>query len=49
MVDPGSREQVLQVCNLQGYFRSTIDEVLLRQRVDVDPHTVFPLRRTLRR
>ena len=38
MVDPGSREQVLQVCNLQDYFRSTIDEVLLRQRVDVDPH-----------
>ena len=38
MVDPGSREQVMQVCNLQDYFRSTIDEVLLRQRVDVDPH-----------
>lgn len=38
MVDPGSREQVMQVCNLHDYFRSTIDEVLLRQRVDVDPH-----------
>ena len=38
MGDPGSREQVMQVCNLQDYFRSTIDEVLLRQRVDVDPH-----------
>jgi len=38
MVDHGSRERVMQVCNLQDYFRSSIDEVLSRQRVDVDPH-----------
>jgi len=38
MVDHGSRERVMQVSNLQDYFRSSIDEVLSRQRVDVDPH-----------
>jgi hypothetical protein len=30
MVDQESRKQVMQVCNLQDYFRSTIDAVLLR-------------------
>lgn len=38
MIDRGSSERVLQVSNLQDYFRSSIEDVLARQRVDIDPH-----------
>jgi len=38
MVDNRRTEQVVTVRNLQDYFRSSIDDVLARQRVDVDPH-----------
>ncbi len=38
MVDYGSRERVVQVSNLQEYFRTSIEEVITRQRVDIDPH-----------
>lgn len=38
MVDHGSKERVVQVSNLQDYFRSSIDDALTRQRVDIDPH-----------
>jgi hypothetical protein len=34
--DDGSR--VMQVCNLQDYFRTSIDEVVARQQVEIDPH-----------
>ena len=38
MVDYGTRERVVQVRNLQDYFRSSFDDVLNRQHVDIDPH-----------
>ena len=54
-----SNDRVVQVHNLEDYFRTSIDGVISRQGVDVDPHaahyvvnllTLFsPFRRTLRR
>lgn len=38
MIDRESRKRVVQVCNLQDYFRSSIEDVITRQRVDIDPH-----------
>ncbi len=38
MTDRGAGETVLAVRNLQDYFRTSIDEVIARQRVDLDPH-----------
>lgn len=38
MTDRGAGETVLAVQNLQDYFRTSIDEVIARQGVDVDPH-----------
>jgi len=38
MIDRVSTESVVQVRNLQDYFRSSIDDALARQRVDIDPH-----------
>ena len=34
----GSTDRVVPVRNLQEYFRTSIDEVVCRQGVDVDPH-----------
>lgn len=38
MIDRRSRDRVVQVRNLQDYFRTSIEDVLVRQGVDVDPH-----------
>lgn len=38
MIDRESRERVVRVRNLQDYFRTSIEDVVARQRVDIDPH-----------
>lgn len=38
MIGRRSRDRVVQVRNLQDYFRTSIEDVLVRQGVDVDPH-----------
>ena len=38
MVERSGRDRVLPVYNLRDYFRTSIDEIMARQRVDVDPH-----------
>ena len=38
MSESGNRERVMTVRNLQDYFRTSIEDVLTRQRVEVDPH-----------
>lgn len=38
MVDRRSRDRVVRVRNLQDYFRTSIEDVIVRQGVDVDPH-----------
>ena len=38
MHDRCSQDRVVPVPNLREFFRSSIDEVIARQRVDVDPH-----------
>ena len=38
MVGRGSSTRVIRVRNLQDYFRTSIDDVVARQQVDIDPH-----------
>lgn len=38
MYGQSSNDRVVRVRNLEDYFRTSIDGVLSRQRVDVDPH-----------
>lgn len=38
MIDRGKQERVVRVRNLQEYFRTSIEDVVARQRVDIDPH-----------
>lgn len=38
MIDRGEADRVVPVHNLTEYFRESIDTVIDRQRVDVDPH-----------
>ena len=38
MVERGYGTRVLRVRNLQDYFRTSIDDVVERQQVDIDPH-----------
>ncbi len=38
MIDNRNTDQLVTVRNLQDYFRASIDDVLARQRVDIDPH-----------
>lgn len=38
MVGRGNGTRVMCVHNLQDYFRSSIDDVVNRQQVDIDPH-----------
>jgi len=38
MADYGHSDKVVQVTNLQDFFRSSFDDALARQRADVDPH-----------
>ena len=38
MVDRESRDRVVRVRNLQEYFRTSVEDVVARQRVDIDPH-----------
>lgn len=38
MVERSGRGRVLPVYNLRDYFRTSIDEIMARQGVDVDPH-----------
>ena len=38
MVDHENGSMVVQVRNLQDYFRTSIEDVVAKQRVDIDPH-----------
>ena len=38
MIDREDRTRVMHVRNLQDYFRTSIDDVVSRQKVDIDPH-----------
>lgn len=38
MVHRSRREQVVRVHNLQDYFRTSIEDVITRQGVEIDPH-----------
>jgi len=38
MVERGYGTRVIRVRNLQDYFRTSIDDVVERQQVDIDPH-----------
>lgn len=38
MVDRGTRDRVVRVRNLQEYFHASINDVVARQRVEIDPH-----------
>ena len=38
MVDRGARDKVVRVRNLQAYFHDSINDVVARQRVEIDPH-----------
>lgn len=38
MYDRHSGDRVVRVRNLEDYFRTSIDDVMARHRVDVDPH-----------
>ena len=38
MVGSESGPRVMQVRNLQDYFRTSIDDVVARQKVEIDPH-----------
>ena len=38
MIGRGSGTRVIRVRNLQDYFRTSIDDVVARQQVDIDPH-----------
>ena len=38
MIDRRRRERVVPVHNLQDYFRTSIEDVIVRQGVNVDPH-----------
>jgi hypothetical protein len=38
MYDRNSSDRVVRVRNLEDYFRTSIDNVMTRQRVDIDPH-----------
>ena len=38
MIDQGTRDRVVRVRNLQAYFHDSINDVVARQRVEIDPH-----------
>ncbi len=38
MIDRGNRDRVVRVSNLQEYFHTSINDVVARQRVEIDPH-----------
>ena len=38
MKDLGNRDRVVRVRNLQEFFHASINDVVARQRVDIDPH-----------
>ncbi|NNE06695.1 MAG: hypothetical protein HKN15_13320 [Xanthomonadales bacterium] len=38
MIDQGARDRVVRVRSLQEFFHSSINDVVERQRVDIDPH-----------
>ena len=38
MIGRGSGTRVIRVRNLQDYFRTSIDDVVARQQIDIDPH-----------
>ena len=38
MVERSDGDRVMPVYNLRDYFRTSIDEIMARQRVEVDPH-----------
>lgn len=38
MVGSGGESRVMQVSNLQDYFRTSIEDVVARQQVEIDPH-----------
>jgi hypothetical protein len=41
MYDRNSSDRVVRVRNLEDYFRTSIDDVMTRQCVDVDPHATY--------
>jgi hypothetical protein len=41
MYDRHSSDRVVRVRNLEDYFRTSIDDVMTRHRVDVDPHATY--------
>jgi len=38
MIDRRRSDRVMQVSNLQDYFRVCVEDAVVRQRVDIDPH-----------
>lgn len=38
MIDRGTRDRVVRVRNLQEYFHTSVNDVVTRRRVDIDPH-----------
>lgn len=38
MIDRGNRDRVVTVSNLHEYFHTSINDVVSRQRVEIDPH-----------
>ena len=38
MVDLGTKDKVVRVRNLQEFFHASINDVVARQRVEIDPH-----------
>lgn len=41
MIDRSNRDRVMPVRNLQDYFRTSIEEVIARQKVDLNPHAAY--------
>lgn len=38
MIDSGTRDRVVRVRNLQEFFHDSINDVVTRQRIEIDPH-----------
>ena len=41
MIDKGAQDRVVAVHNLQEFFQTSINDVVARQRVDIDPHAAL--------
>jgi hypothetical protein len=38
MIESGTRDRVVRVRNLQAFFHDSINDVVTRQRIEIDPH-----------